>query len=121
MVKAMPAMVDMAIPPEDSGSPRPQVADGNTAVGKKPIYPFGLSTCMCDRELDKVGIDPDSLKIGDVIPLLAWFKVTSISKNDAPDGPTNRVEFQITHLGDPAKAGDGDESPKISRTKALYR
>lgn len=125
MVNKVPPMVDMAIAPKEQDAPlAASPAPGDEAVAKAPVYPYGLSLCLCDPELDKVGLDPDLLKVGDTLHLFAFAKVTSISANDTPDGKTNRVELQITHLADENEDEENDEavaSPKVSKAKALYR
>jgi hypothetical protein len=128
MVNKVPPMVDMAITPQEQAEDSPKLAPvpvaGKAAVAKAPIYPWGLSISMCDRELEKAKLDPAELKVGDTIHLFAFAKVTSISSNDTPDGSTNRVEFQITHLADENEDAENQEAaaaPKVSKTKALYR
>jgi hypothetical protein len=64
---------------------------------EKPRYPFGLRICLTDSELEKLKLEPDC-EIGDVIDLRAFATVTSVSKNDGPDGPCCRIELQIEKL-----------------------
>ncbi len=123
MVKAIPAMVDMAVTPEEVESKlAPSGAPGKDAVDKQPVYPSGLSICLCDDELEKLKLDPDQLKRGDILHLSAFAKITSISSTDTEAGACNRVELQITHL-----AGENDAEtaaasrPQASKVKALYR
>lgn len=63
-----------------------------------PDYPYGLRICLTQRELDKLGLEADC-EIGDFIDLRAFGEVTSISKNDGPNGPDCRVEIQLQRLG----------------------
>lgn len=59
-----------------------------------PEYPCGLRICLCDPELDKLGLDDEMPEIGDVIDLRAFASVTSVS--NGPSG--RRIELQITQL-----------------------
>lgn len=130
MVNKVPPMVDMAITPEeqdeDASPLKPAIVAGNAAVAKAPIYPYGLCISLCDRELDKANLDPKDLKVGDTIHLFAFAKITSISSSDRPEGTTNRVEMQITHLADENEDEENEEADKqeprvANKAKALYR
>ena len=62
-----------------------------------PDYPYGLRICLTDAELSKLEMGTDC-EIGDMIDLRCFARVTSVSKNDGPDGPTCRVEMQIESM-----------------------
>ena len=120
MVKPMPPMIDMARTPEEMES---KLAPANAAP-QAPIYPSGLSICLCDDELEKLKLDPDHLQRGDILHLFAFAKITSISATDTEAGATNRVELQITHLAgedEDQENAAANKAPRVSKTRALYR
>ena len=68
------------------------------AMAEKPKYPFGLRICLCERELEKLGLEADC-DVGDVIDLRAFAVVTSVSKGEGEhEGKYSRVELQIQKL-----------------------
>lgn len=93
----MKSMVDMARSPEDDKKDMSIPVESSPYVG--PKYPYGLCICLCDDEIDKLGIDgmPDA---GDMVLLNALAKVTSVNMSERDDGTSNRrIELQITHMG----------------------
>lgn len=67
---------------------------------KGPQYPWGLAISLREEELEKLGLDFDSVEVGETIALTAKTKVTSLSSNESEDGAQRKcVELQITHLG----------------------
>lgn len=99
-------------------------------MGSQSEYPYGLSICLGNDELEKLGLD-NECEVGDMIHLFALAKVTSLSKNDTGDGEKTRIELQITHLGcedeneeneEVAGEEEGDEEDKPRPVhKRLYR
>ena len=88
----MKKMVDMALSPQETKeSMAVPTMSGNR-------YPYGLSICLCNDEIEKLGLD-DNVDVGDMLHLFAMGKVTSVSKNDTEEGARVRVEIQLTHLG----------------------
>lgn len=64
----------------------------------RPDYPPGLRICLCDEQLDKLGLDADC-EVGDIIDLRAFACVTSVSVTDSEGGgKCRRVELQIQKL-----------------------
>ncbi len=84
------------------------------AAEDRPIYPYGLSICLTQDELDKLDLDSDC-QVGDTIHLFAMAKVTSISKNETTEGENCRIELQITDLG--LEDEDEEEEPEAPRNK----
>ena len=65
---------------------------------EKPKYPFGLRICLTEKELDKLGLEPDC-DVGDIIDLRAFARVTSVSSNEMEGGKCCcRVELQIVSM-----------------------
>jgi hypothetical protein len=95
-------MVDMRRSPdvEKEAAPEPVAMDA-------PAYPYGLSICLGNEELEKLDLDP-SCEVGDTIDLRAFAKVTSVSMNDYGGKPQHRIELQITQL---AVENEDDEAP----------
>jgi len=85
-------MVDMEMDDEDSLD-----AIMPYSMADKPRYPYGLQICLCEKELDKLGLEPDC-QIGDVIDLRCFAVVTSVSMNSSESGDHCRVELQIQKM-----------------------
>jgi hypothetical protein len=64
---------------------------------ERPDYPCGLRLCLTESELEKMELD-DDCNVGDMIDLRAFAVVTSVSKNDGPNGPCCRIELQIQKM-----------------------
>jgi hypothetical protein len=65
----------------------------------QPDYPCGLSISLTEQELDKLNLDYEDVKPGDLIHFHAMAVVTSVSHNANRDQePQCRVELQITHM-----------------------
>jgi len=87
-------MVDMAMNKEEREENSPiagKVSDG-------PIYPYGLTICLCKPELEKLNVDYSDWAVGDHFHLQALAKITSISENETENGKNCRVEMQIVAL-----------------------
>jgi hypothetical protein len=76
------------------------------AVSEAPEFPWGLRITLTHRELEKLGLEADC-PVGATIDLRALAKVCSVSRNDGPMGPEDRVELQITDL-----AVENEEEPE---------
>ena len=63
----------------------------------KPKYPFGLRICLTEKELAKLRLDHDC-DIGDMLHLVVFATVTSVSKHENDDGACCRVELQIEKM-----------------------
>ena len=65
---------------------------------KGPRYPYGLTICLTDAELEKLNLKADC-DVGDAVDLRCFGVVTSVSKNQRSDGTnSSRVEIQIQKL-----------------------
>jgi hypothetical protein len=101
----LPKLQDMARTPEEMKEDMPM---GIVESGQ-PIYPWGLTIRLSDKELEKLNLD-DDCEIGDFIHLFALAKVTSVSTNDTASGKTCCVELQITHLGVESEDEEDEEA-----------
>jgi hypothetical protein len=81
-------------------------------------YPSGLSICLTEVELAKLGLDSDC-EAGDMINLDAVAKVISCSSRVGQDDvKTCRVELQIVMLGiEQEPENDKPAGPPASRAK----
>lgn len=103
-------MVDMALTPEEqekrsTGMPM-------SVMGDAPKYPYGLSICLTQDELEKLDVDFGDWEVGDVFHLHALTEITSISQNETTDGKNCRVELQITRLSGEPEDAENEESEK---------
>jgi hypothetical protein len=99
MAHGFTAMVDMAESPAKLQEKMPM----EMPAPKTPVYPYGLSICLNEDQLDKLGLDDELPGVGDMIHLCAIAKVTSVSQNETQiEGGEKkiicRIELQITHL-----------------------
>lgn len=78
------------------------------AIGNQPEYPYGLSICLTESELEKLGLEADC-EVGDLLHLFALAKVTSVSKTDTGNGSKCRVELQIVMLGTESENEENEE------------
>lgn len=113
-------MVDMALSPQEAmESTMPM------SMTEAPRYPYGLSICLCQDELEKLGIDFDSIERGDILHLHALAKVTSTSESDTQGGETQRVEMQIVFLEVESEDEENDEADQVmsakKRRSTLYK
>ena len=97
----LPAMVDMIRVPEGEAA--------EDTISPKPFYPYGLSLCFDDKDIEKLQIDTEEVAAGDMFHLFAICKVTSVSKTDASSGKTTRIEMQITHVSAEDESGENQE------------
>ena len=63
----------------------------------EPVYPYGCCICLCNEELDKLGLDSDC-SVGDELMAVVRFEVKMVSESKGPDGPNCRVELQIVAM-----------------------
>lgn len=109
------AMKDMALSPEEMIERAMP-----TVLANEPRYPYSLSLCLGNDELEKLGLDSDC-EVGDHLHLQAIAKVTSVSKNDTGDGEKCRIELQIVMMDlvdggtEEAEAEPAPESPRKKR------
>lgn len=102
MVQRLPNMVSMELDEEEQKE---------IAEPMPPKYPYGLCICLCEDELEKLGLM--DLSGGETIHFFCMAKVTSVS-NDA-DGSNKRVSLQITEM-----AGESEDEENESVTGKLY-
>lgn len=81
------------------------------AAENAPLYPYGLCISLCNDELEKLDIDSDDLKHGDILHLHCLATVTSTSVTDTQAGKNARVELQITNI---AAESEDDENEEMS-------
>lgn len=60
-------------------------------------YPYGLCISLDHDDLEKLDLD-DNVEAGDMVHLVAFAKVTSVSKRDIGGKTECRVELQIQSL-----------------------
>lgn len=121
----LPPMVDMARTPAE----KQEMADQMAAPPASTIndYPYGLSICLTQEELDKLQLDPGDVDVGDTVHLFCFAKVTSKSMSDnESSGPQTRLEMTITHIAaededdENEEADEAEDRPALGPSK-LYR
>lgn len=118
----IPAMTDMRRTPKE----KKEVMDMNAPVmANVPDYPWGLSISMCEEELEKLGLDAEDMKVGDIYHIHALIHVTSVSSSESESsGKSSRAEFQITHMSGESEDAENVAAEKTSpdkRRSRLYR
>lgn len=113
-MKKLPPMIDMR---------RSSSEDDGLAYSGGSDYPYGLSICLENQELEKLGLDPEECEVGDMLHIHGLAKVTSVSKNDRGDGGSYRVELTLTHIIDESEDEENEESEKNMRPapRRLYK
>lgn len=106
-------MVDMKRSPEEKEeATSPVPFEG-------PDYPYGLCICLCEDELEKLGLD--NIKHGDLIHIHGMAKVTSFNKSDHG----SRAELQITNMSAENEADEDKEAERSmkadKRVSKLYK
>ena len=116
-------MVSMARTPAEKKEAAAEMAA--PVADSMPDYPWGMSICLTNEELDKLELDGDC-SAGDVIHLVAFAKVTSVSMRDEGGKQDRRVELTITDLAvedestEPMEEAVG-EGQKMGRYKPMRR
>lgn len=84
------------------------------AESDRPEYPYGLTICLDDESLAKLGLKtlPD---VGAVMYLEARVKVCSKSQYERQDGSDSNLSLQITDM---ELTETDDDEPKDTRTAA---
>ena len=85
-----------------------------------PKYPYGLSISLCEKELEKLGLEDGDLEVGDMLHLHCLAKVTSVSSNEYESGSHCRVELQICYMSGEDEDEENEEEEK-SVTSKLYK
>lgn len=88
-------MVNMQLTAEEA---KEYTSVGESDPGDAPKYPYGLSMCLDDESMKKLGM-ADLPAVGTVMQLSAKVIVTSVGMSQQQDGdPENRTELQITDM-----------------------
>ena len=87
----------------------------------KPIYPYGLSICLTQNELEKLEVDYSDWQVGDLFHLMAMAKITSISEHETEGGKNCRVEMQIVALSGENEDLEGEESESEEESYSYRR
>lgn len=104
-MQKVPQFVDMSIDRSaDEGDVIPEMVKQS-----EPIYPYGLSICLQDAELAKLGMD-GNCEVGDMLHGHFLAVVKSVSKNDTTDGTKTRIELQISHLSAENEQQENEEA-----------
>lgn len=105
-------MVDMKRTPKE----KQETAEMATPIASnQPDYPYGLSISLCEDELEKLGFVQNELQVGDMVHLNAMASVTSVSSSDNHvNGPSCRVELQLTHIQAEDEDEEFEESEPVS-------
>lgn len=116
-MRTMPAMVDMAITPKEAEEECSPMCDPSQG----PRYPYGLCLSLGQDELDKLQLSASEVEVGDVVHIMAFAKVTSVSSSETQEGSSSRVELQIIALAsEDEDTEEADDQPKSNPVKSFY-
>lgn len=79
------------------------------AMPDKPDFPYGLRISLCEKEFEKLGLDPADATVGGICHGHFLARVTSVSASEGSDGKCCRIELQIEDL---AIESEDDENTK---------
>lgn len=123
-------LVDLAKTPEavkEETAPPTAGAVAYDDGGKRatPAYPYGLTICLNEDSLDKLGLGGDLPDVGDQVTIIAVGTVTSASANESKkaDGGTvvhKRVEIELREMGVQGDELAQAEEALAKRTKRWY-
>lgn len=106
-MEALPNFVDMAKTPAEIAEDKAEIEEQKFV---EPIYPYGLSICLTQEEIDKLDLDED-VAVGDYLHIHALAKVTSVSSREMSDGEADRrVEMTLTHIAAESEDEENEES-----------
>jgi hypothetical protein len=81
-------------------------------ASEEPQYPYGLTICLDDDILTKLGIDPANLpKVGEVFYIEAKAEVCSTSQYQNQDGADTSLSLQITDM---SLSTTDDDAPRTT-------
>lgn len=107
-------LVNMAMSKEDAKKEYPStMMCGEESDNDLPKYPYGLTVCLCDEEMAKLGIT-DLPKVGEKMTLNAVVEVIGVSKTQRQGIADSEVRLQITDM---ALSG----APEQTRAQTLYK
>lgn len=111
-------MIDMALTPaEQRDRMAPMMGGPMDLISTLSDYPPGLSICLTEVELGKLGLDADC-EAGDMLSLDIVAKVMSCSSRVGPDDAKScRVELQIVQIGVEQEPENDKPAPPASRAK----
>lgn len=113
----VPPMVDMARTPAEKEEKAEEMSA--PLVSTIADYPYGLSICLTQDELDKLDLDASDVEVGDTVHLFCFAKITSksIQDNEAT-GPQARIEMTITHIAAEDEDQENEEEDEQEPTPA---
>jgi hypothetical protein len=97
-------MISMKLTPAEA---KADTMLGEPAESDLPKYPYGLSICLDDETLAKLGIT-ELPKVGTVMQLTALVEVCSVSQYENQDGADNSLSLQITDM----ELANGNSEPQ---------
>lgn len=114
-MQKLPNMVDMARSTEEKAESPSSISGGI------PDYPYGLSLCFTQNELEKLNLD-DDVQVGDYLHIFAFAKVTSVSKREIDGKEECRIEMTLTHIAAESEDEENEEyeeEEELSEKKQL--
>lgn len=116
-MRKMSSMVDMKRTPAEKVE---AMSDCYPSPASMPDYPYGLSFCFTEEELDKLGLG-DDVNVGDMIHINGLAKVTSVSKNENEKTSGTRVEMIMTHIAAEDEDGETEEADEPKELKPRHK
>ena len=90
-----------------------------------PLYPPGLSISLCEKELEKLGLEYTDLCVDDMVHMHCMAVVISKSKSETQSGEDNeRICLQITHIACEDEDEENEDEEEVKgkgRTGKLYK
>ncbi len=95
--------------------------DSMPVMASKPEYPYGLNGCITNAEIEKLGIDPKKIAVGDTFMVTSMVKITSVNCDEREEGERYRIEWQTEQMAfDGAEAAE-EEAEAAPKRKSIYK
>lgn len=90
-------LISMAMTPEEAKQEYPATMVGEDATKDLPKYPYGLTVCLCDESLKKLGI-AGMPAVGTKMTLNAIVEVVGVSQDQRQGETESDMRLQITDM-----------------------
>jgi hypothetical protein len=117
-MRFVPNMVDMRRTSEEKTELSEVSQDFSKNVND---YPYGLSICFTNAELEKLDLDACDVEVGDMVHLHCLAKVTSVSQTEVNGEKQSRIEMVLAHIAAEDEGEEDEEAEQEMGGRRPYR